>query len=160
MRTMAFSLSNRYSASAFGQLGFANASGTEEQEAADGLVRVGQARTVAADGAGNRRDGLILADDALMQLVLEVDELLHLALHHLGHRDAGPGGHHLGDFLLRHLLLKDGTVLLLVVQGLFCLLQLALQLGDTAVANLGGPHQIAFAGSHAPLRFAQPQDRP
>ena len=38
--------------------------------------------------------------------VLEVDELLHLAPHHLGHRDAGPGGHHLGDFLLRHLLPK------------------------------------------------------
>ena len=81
-----------------------------------------------------------------MQLVLEVDELLHLALHHLGHGDAGPGGHHLGDFLLRHLLLENRAVLLLVVQGLFCLLQLALQLGDAAVADLGGLHQIAFAG--------------
>ena len=81
-----------------------------------------------------------------MQLVLKVDELLHLALHHLGHGDAGPGGHHLGDFLLRHLLLENRAVLLLVVQSLFGLLQLALQLGDAAVADLGGLHQIALAG--------------
>ena len=35
---------------------------------------------------------------------------------------------------------------MLVVQSLFGLLQLALQLGDAAVADLGGLHQIAFAG--------------
>ena len=128
------------------QLGFTHAGRAEEQEAADGLVRVGQACAVATDSAGDRRDRFVLADDALMQLVLEIDELLHLALHHLGHGDAGPGGHHLGDLLLRYLLLEDGAVLLLVVECLLCLLQLALQLGDAAVADLGGLHQVAFAG--------------
>ena len=41
---------------------------------------------------------------------------------------------------------SDNGALNSVVQGLFRLLQLALQLGDAAVANLGGLHQIAFAG--------------
>ena len=67
-----------------GQLGLADAGGAEEQERADRPVRVGQAGAAAADGVGHRDDGLVLADDALVQHVLEADELVHLALHAAG----------------------------------------------------------------------------
>ena len=65
------------------ELGFANARGAQEQEAANGPVRVGKPRAIAANGAGDRRDGLILAHDALVQLALQVNKLSHFALHHL-----------------------------------------------------------------------------
>ena len=49
-----------------GQLGLAHAGGAEEQERADGTVRVGKSRAVAADGTGHRSHGLVLADDAAL----------------------------------------------------------------------------------------------
>ena len=49
-------------------------------------------RAAAAYGRGDGAHGLVLADDALVQLALQVAELLDLALHHLGHRHAGPRG--------------------------------------------------------------------
>ena len=51
------------------QLGLAHARGAEEQEGAGRAVRVGQARARAADRVGDRADGLVLADHALVQLV-------------------------------------------------------------------------------------------
>ena len=82
-----------------GQLGLAHAGGAEEQERANGTVRVGKPRAVAADGTGHHTHSLVLADDAALQHFLQVDELFHLALHHLGHGDARPGGHNGGDLL-------------------------------------------------------------
>src|SRR5690554_7602815 len=57
-------------------LRLAHAGGAQEDERADGpaLVRQPSART--PDGVGHRGDGLVLADDALMQLVLQLQELL------------------------------------------------------------------------------------
>jgi hypothetical protein len=71
------------------QLGLAHAGGAEEQEGAVRPVRVGQARARAADGVGHGGNGLVLADHALVQLVFHLQQLVALALHHLGHRDAG-----------------------------------------------------------------------
>ena len=64
-----------------GQLGLADAGRAEEQERADRPVRVGQAGAAAADGVGHRGDRVVLADDPLVQHVLEADELVHLAFH-------------------------------------------------------------------------------
>ena len=48
----------------------------------------------------------VLADHALAQLVLHVQQLLALALEHPVDRNAGPARHHLGDLLGSHLLLE------------------------------------------------------
>ena len=66
-----------------GELGLAHAGGAEEEEAADGAVRVGEPGAAAAHGGGHGAHGIVLADHAAVQLVLEVLELIHLALHHL-----------------------------------------------------------------------------
>ena len=89
--------------------------------------------------------GLVLAHHALVQLLLQVHELRHLALHHLLHGDARPRGHDLGDLVVGHLLLQDGAVLLLHIQRLFGVVQAALQVGDAGVADLGRLHQVALA---------------
>ena len=64
---MAFSLSNRYSASAFAS-SVLPARGPREQNEPMGRFRVGQPGAVAADGAGHRGHGLVLAHHALVQL--------------------------------------------------------------------------------------------
>ena len=129
-----------------GQLGLAHAGGAEEQERANGTVRVGKSRTVAADGTGHDTHGLVLADDAALQNLFQIDELFHLALHHLGHGDARPGGHNGGDLLFGNLFLQDSAVLLLHLHGFLGHVQLLLQLRNARVANLGGELQVALAG--------------
>ena len=89
-----------------GQLGLADAGRPEEQERADRPVRVGEAGPAAADGVGDGVHGVVLADDPLVQHLLEADELLHLALHEPADGHAGPLGHDLGDVLLVDLLLQ------------------------------------------------------
>ena len=128
------------------ELRLAHARGAQEQKRADGAVGVGEPGAVAADGAGHRGHGLVLAHHALVQLVLQVDQLGHLALHHLLHGNARPRGNDLGDLVVRHLLLEDGAVLLLHVQLFLGRMQLLLQRGNARVADLGGLHQVALAG--------------
>ena len=80
-----------------GQLGLADAGRAEEQERADRPARVAEAGPGAPDGVGHGLDRLVLADDALVEPLLHLDELLELALHQLRDRDPGPGGDDLGD---------------------------------------------------------------
>ena len=84
-------------ASALRQLGLADTRRAEEQERTDRPVRVAHAGAVAAHGLGDRGDRVVLADDARVQLVLEVAEALALALGEAVHRDAGGAGDHRGD---------------------------------------------------------------
>ena len=121
----------------FGELGLAHAGRAQEHERADGTIGVGKPRAVAADGAGHDIDGLVLADDTLVQLGLEVDELFHLAAHHLADGDSRPRGHDLGDFLLGHLLLQQGVVFLTLVELTLGIFQLLAQAGNGGVAQLG-----------------------
>jgi len=67
-----------------GQLGLAHARGAQEQEGADGLLGLLEARAGAPDGLGDDFDGLVLADDALVQDILHVHELLGLGLGQAG----------------------------------------------------------------------------
>ncbi len=55
-------------------------------------------------------DRLVLADDALVQPLLHVDQLLGLALEQPRDRDAGPAGDDLGDVVLVDLLLHHRLV--------------------------------------------------
>ena len=87
---------------------------------------------------------LVLADDALVQLLLQVQQLLHLALQQLGHGDAGPAADDLGDVLLVHLLLDEPVCALLLRQALLLRLELAFEGGQLAVLQLGGPVQIVL----------------
>ena len=127
-----------------GELGLAHAGGAQEEEAADGLVRIGEARTAAAHGRGDSGDRLVLADDALMQLALQALQLVELALHHLGDGHAGPGAHDLGDLIGGHLLVQAFAVLLLLrLERGLGLLNLLLQTRNHGVAQLGRTTQIA-----------------
>ena len=56
----------------------------------------------AAHGLGDGVDGLVLADDALVQRVLHLQQALRLLLRDARDRDAGPHGHDLGDVLVGH----------------------------------------------------------
>ncbi len=71
------------------QLGLADAGRAEEQERPDGSTLVAHAGAVASHRAGNGGDGVILSDDALVQLALERAEALALRLGQATHGDAG-----------------------------------------------------------------------
>ena len=88
-------------------LRLADAGGAQEDEAADGPARVLEPGARPAHGVGDGRDGLVLADDALVQALLHVDELGLLALHEAGHGDARPRGHDAGDVVGVDLLLEQ-----------------------------------------------------
>ena len=118
--------------------------GTEEEERADRPVGIGEAGSRPADGAGHRGDGLVLSDHALVEHVLHADELGGLTLHEAGHRDAGPLGHDLGDVLRVDLLLEHAGAALEVGERDARLLDLALDLGDAAVADLGGLLEVGL----------------
>ena len=129
-----------------GELGLTYAGGAQEEETTDGLVRIGETRTATAHSCGDGGDGLVLADDALVQLALQALQLVELALHHLGHGHAGPGAHDLGDLIGGHLLVETLAVLLLLCleRGLR-ILNLLLQARNHGVAQLGRTAQVAVA---------------
>ena len=83
-----------------GELGLADAGGPEEDERAAGALRVLQTGTGAADALADGLDGVLLADDPLVQLGFHVEELGGLFFGELVDRDAGPDAEHLGDGFL------------------------------------------------------------
>ena len=119
----------------------ANARGADEEERADRAARILQVGAGAAQGAGDRDGGNILADDGLLQLGLHLEQLLVVLLLHSGQRDAGPVGDHLhhqvlvdGDALFVSALLPIGGDLLFAGAELFLL-----------IAELGGLLEVLVA---------------
>src|SRR4051794_22361028 len=110
------------------QLGLAHARRAEEDERAGRALRVLQARARAADRLRDDLDGGVLADDALVELLLHAHELLRLGLGELEHRDAGPHGDDVGD-----LLLADGGTIGVALAPLPLLLELALLVRQLAL---------------------------
>ena len=84
------------------QLGLAHAGGPEEQEGADGTVRVLEPRPAALDGPHDRVDGLVLADDPGLEPLLHLEDAVALGLGDLVYRDAGHLGDDGGDVLGGH----------------------------------------------------------
>ena len=128
-----------------GQLGLADARGAEEQEAADGAVRVRDAGAGAQDSVRDLLHGLVLADDPLMQRVRQAEQLLAFAFDELGDRDAGPAGDDVRNFFFRYAVTKQAGFFLCFSQ-LFFFFQLLLQGGQLAVLQLTGLGVVAGAG--------------
>ena len=124
-----------------GQLGLADTGGAEEQKRSGGPVGVGDAGAGAPHRIGDRRHGLALTDDAAAEFVLHAQQLGGLALQQPARGDAGPRRHHIGDVVRADLLLEhDALAGVRLRQGG---VELLLQFGDAAVAQLGGLGQIA-----------------
>ena len=82
MRTMASSSSNRNSASALHSSVLPTPVGPRNRNEPIGRLRVAQAGAAAADGVADGPHGLVLADHALAQPLLHLQQLLALALEH------------------------------------------------------------------------------
>src|SRR3954467_13662403 len=95
---------------------------------------------------GDGRDGLVLPHDALVQPLLHVDQLLGLAFQQPVDGDPGPARDYRCDVVLVDLLLHHRR------PGLVASLQLALELGQLAVADLG--HALELAVALRPLGLA------
>ena len=80
-----------------GELGLAHARWAEEDERAAGALGVFETCTRTTNALADRLDGVLLADDALVQLGFHVEQLLRLFFGELVHRDASPQAEHFGD---------------------------------------------------------------
>ena len=80
-----------------------------------------------------------------MEVVLEVDQLGGLGLHQSTDRHAGPLRHDLGDVLGVDLLLQHPGVGLQLVEVRRGIGDALLELGDPAVADLGGDVEVGLA---------------
>ena len=112
-----------------------------------------QAGTAASHGIGHCTDGLVLPDDALVQLVLEVEQFLPFALQHLADRDSGPFGHYFGYIVRVYLLLDHGITALGIVQSVLGVLYLIFQLLYFAIADFGHFAIVSFALGFFGLEF-------
>ena len=133
-----------------GELGLAHTGGAEEQERAGRAVRVGDAGARTAHRVGHGLDGLLLADDALAEVLLHVQELLVLALHEAADGDAGPVGddlrHGIGVHMVGHHRLGGLTVRVGLVGRPFGRGELLLNRRDLAVQDAAGLLQVALSG--------------
>src|SRR3954470_8484132 len=85
------------------QLGLTDTRGAGEDERTTRTARVLEPGTRTADRLADALDGLFLADDPLVELVLHAEQTGRLLLGELEDGDAGPVGQHLGDLLVVHL---------------------------------------------------------
>ena len=69
-------------------------------------------------GIGDQLDGLVLADDALVQHLVQTQQLLALPLQQPRDGDAGPAGDRLGDLVVGDLLAQQPRAALLGLQAL------------------------------------------
>src|SRR3972149_5307571 len=90
----------------------------------------------APDRVRDRDHRFGLANDALLELVFHVQELLALAGQHLLDRNAGPARHDLGDFLLADRLGHQSFVRCAIELG-----KLALEPGNHAIGKLAGARE-------------------
>src|SRR5207244_281625 len=113
------------------QLGLPDARGAEEDERAGRALRILDPGARAADRLGDGDDRLVLADHALVQLVLHADQLLRLGLGQLEDGDSRPHRDDVGDLLLPDLRLLLALVLAPALLELALLLrQLALLVAE------------------------------
>ena len=123
-----------------GELGLPDAGRPEEDERADRAVRILEARAGSPQRVRHGLDRLVLADDALVQPLLHVDELLDLALEQARDRDPRPRGDDGGDVVLVDLLLDHRHLGALLALG-----ELLLELGEDPVLDLGDAREVPGA---------------
>ena len=104
------------------------------------LTRNGHTEATVDLHGGNR---LVLADDTLVEFLLQVEQFLTLALHHTAHWYARPAAHYLGDVVGGHLLTHHGSTTLGTLQLLLNLLDVVLESHELGVANLS--HTLVVA---------------
>ena len=102
-----------------------------------------QASTTTAYGVAHGGNRLVLADDTLVEFLLQVEQFLTLALHHTAHWYARPAAHYLGDVVGGHLLTHHGSTTLGTLQLLLNLLDVVLKSHELGVANLS--HTLVVA---------------
>ncbi len=81
-------------------------------------------------------DRLILADDPLVEDILQPQQLIPLALHQLGNGNPGPPLDDPGDLLLGDLIVEQAGIALASPRDPFLLLKLPLQVRQAAVFQL------------------------
>ncbi len=91
---------NRNVGQRLGQLGLTDTGRAGEDERTGRTLRVLQAGAGTPDRLGDGLDGVLLADDPLVQLVFHPQQAGGLGLGQLEHRDTGPVAQHLGDLLV------------------------------------------------------------
>ena len=128
-----------------GELRLADAGRAKEHEGAERAIGILQAGARAADGIGHRVDRFVLADDAPVQPLFHVNQLLHFAFHHPAHGDVGPLAHDVGDVFLVDFLLEHPVALLDLGQLRFGGADALLELGHAAVLELGRLGVVARA---------------
>src|SRR5690606_3381897 len=94
------------------EFGLSDARRSDEDEAADRARFFLESGASTANGVRHRAQGFGLADHALLQHFLQLQQLLPLAFQHASHGDAGPARHDLRDILLVDLLLQQRALLL------------------------------------------------
>ena len=126
-----------------GGLGLADAARADQQEDADRPARIGQVRARGADPLRDRLEGVRLADDALLEPLLQREDGADLVGHHLADRDAGPAGDDLGDGLRVDADLHERR---LALQRLELLVE-RVELGPERCGSGGGPRRRGAAGA-------------
>ena len=116
------------------QVGLPHARGPEEHEDADRALRVLQPRARSPHGLRDRADRLALADHALVEELLHLEQPRRLLGGDPRQRDARPHGDDVADVLVAHHQLVAGALRLHL---LLELLELRLQ-AHLALAQLGG----------------------
>jgi len=134
-----------------GELGLADAGRAHEEEGADRPAGVAEAGPGPADGVRHEEERFVLAHHALAEAVLDVEQLLHLALEEAGDGDARPLRDHLGHVLGVHLLLEHLLLRLQLGQLLVLVQELLLELGKRPVLELRGFREVALASHRVDL---------
>src|ERR1022692_3559919 len=105
-------------------------------------MRVRQSRTRAANGVGDRLDGLGLPHDPGADDLLHAQQLFALAFEHARHGDSGPFGDDLRDLRFGHLIAQQLRRLLLDFESLA---EAPLQIWDASILQFGHARQILRA---------------
>ena len=117
------------------ELRLSDTGGAEEEEGADRLRRILDARFRAENRIGDPPHRVILSDQSLMELLIQMEHLRALGLIELRHRNPGPAADDAGDLLLRHLV-SDQSLTALALGLLLCLLELFLHGREILVLQL------------------------
>ena len=127
------------------QFGLTNTGRTEEQERAKRTVGILNTGTGAEDCLADFCHCFVLTDDTAMKHVLHMEQLLPLALHQFGNRNASPAADDSCDFLFRYFITQQRVLLFLLLfcNGfLFC--QFLLQCRQSAVFQFRSTVQIVI----------------